>query len=93
LLEAGTHGYCTGLDPGVKTFAPDTFQLDLTLSVEKGPDAGAADVKGHIGLKTDNALSLSSKIHMKKGCSRPERQQACQKDRYGFELCHNYEYM
>lgn len=92
-VEAETYGYCTGLDPGVKTWRPEAIVLDLTLSAEKVQGAGAADVSGYIGLKSDRALSLSSKMSMKKGCSRPEKEQACTADRYGFRLCSNTVYL
>lgn len=88
LPESKEGVYCTGLDPGVRTYSSEVLAVDLTVSTDKSPDAGST-ASGYIGLKAEKALSLSSKMTLKKGCSKSKEQQRCVADRYGFELCGN----
>jgi hypothetical protein len=71
----------------------ERLRVELIFSVEKAPDAGADDVSGRIGFNADNALSLSTKMNVKEGCSRPPKHKGCIQDRYEFQLCFNKDWV
>ncbi|KAF2649428.1 hypothetical protein K491DRAFT_683874 [Lophiostoma macrostomum CBS 122681] len=75
-------GYCTGLDPGKRTFQPEQLNIHLTYSIGLAPYANVtAQTKGSIGARSAKAISLSSKLIAKDGCSR--RYPICTADRTG----------